>query len=543
MEQIVIRKKNGTPLRLFQWDKVSGVTSAEQLWDYSGQDVVNISMVSSVPLNFDIGDTLDVFGRVYTMNVMPNQNKVNDRRFEYQIQMEGVQYDLIKVMFLDIDSIGYSTSSSFTMMGNAESFLKLIIANLLRVYSSLKWSLGEYPADSEFMNMDFQNETCLAVLQKVCDAYQTKFDIERTGISEFKLHLRNRDFILPDTFRYGRAKGLYALERMKSSDKNIITRLYAYGASKNLPLNYRGGAQRLKMPIGSIPNEGQPYIEDPVAIGKYGVIEGAVVYEDIFPNRTGTVTGITAGNVLQFFDTSMDFNLTEVIGGTSTYMIDGMQPKIVFKTGNLAGYEFTLNASTQNQGYVHASKRFTINPYTDNSGNVFPSSTEPAFQISVGDKYTIVDIAMPHSYISAAEFKLEETAGQYLYDNSKPHVQYGLTVDANFVRSKEQMPGEIVNYFSAGDFVKVVDLDLGIDGKAQIQALKRNLLRHYEYDLTLGDEISNQTARLYRSKRYFRLLSANTNMFATSQLAQIAQVANNAILNKAGSSVILSAGW
>jgi len=535
MDQIIITKNNGDKVTLFRYEGTMGVTSAEQICDLSGQDVVNISMVTAERFQWELGYTLDVFGRLYRINTLPNAIKVNDRRFEYDVVFEGLQYDLIKVQYLDMDTTGFSTGSTFFLMANIATFAELIVLNLNRVYNVGQWELGEVPIDTEVQNIDFQNETCLQVLQKLCDLYNTNFDIERLPLNRYKLNIRKPEKILIDTFKYGRARGLYALERTKANDKNIVTRLFAYGASKNLPLNYRAGSLRLKLPFVSIPSEGQPYIEDQQAIDKYGVIEASIIFEDIFPNRTGTVTAINVNNRLQFTDSDMDFNLTEIMGSTSTYMIAGTAPKIVFKTGSLAGYEFNLNANTQNNGYVHTDKRFTLLPYTNEQNMELPSATEPAFQIQVGDTYTIVDVAMPQSYITAAEDLLELTAGQHLLDNAKPRVQYALTIDSNYIKAKEVVPNLIINYFNAGDFVNVIDGDLSIDGKSQIQSLKRDLLKHYKYEITLGDEIPNGENRRYRLKRKNLLqgLQIRNVGLTNVQAYQVNQIANNVVINNA----------
>lgn len=503
MEQIVIQRKSGGELRLFSYNQVSGVTRAEQTCELMGQDLVNISLVSATIIPFAIGDYAELFGARYTLNYLPGMVKVNDRRFEYEIKLEGPQYDLIKVSYLDIDSTGFSTGTSFSLMGDLEDFAKLIIRNAERVYGAGTWELATFPTGTETYNLTFTNETCLQALQNFCSTYDQHFDI--TGqYGAYKLHIRKNTAVMPDTFRYGRAKGLYTLERQTVSSKNILTRLFAFGSERNIAPTYRNGSPRLKMPLAAIHSEGQPYIQS--GITTYGIIEGSVMFDDIYPHRTGTVTAIDSsaatGAELNFFDSSMPFDLeAKATNGVDTlYMLNGIDPKLTFNTGNLAGYEFTIT------NYDHSTKKFTLQRYTDARGQDFPSANTTAFRIQAGDQYVITDIQMPQTYIDAAEQELLTKAYQYLDDNSRPWVQYGLTVDENYIQSKADTglivvmiggipivlpvtPGTIVNYFTLGNHMKVIDSDMGLDGNLQITAFTRDILRHYKYTLTLGEAL------------------------------------------------------
>lgn len=497
MEQIVIQKPGGGKVRLY-------VKSAEQVCEYLGQDVLNISVTSATPLNILIGCYMDIFGSRYIINNPPKLLKANDRQFDYEIVMEGPQYQLIKVQYLDVDAVGFSTGTSFALMGDLEDFIRMIIRNLDRVYGVGVWTLGEFPTDTLTQNIDFANETCLQALQGLCATYETAFDIERHPNNTYTLNIRKNDAVLPDIFRYGRARGLYTLERNNVSSKNIITRLYAYGAQRNIPANYRGGSTRLKMPIGQIHSEGAPYIDDLPAQAKYGIVEGSVTFDDVYPQRTGTVTAIYADE-LKFSDGAMPFNLDAKDGNNNAlYRLPGIAPKVVFITGNLAGYQFEVGP------YNNSEKTYTLVRYTDERGLELPSKDLAAFKIQVGDKYKLVDVNMPQIYISSAEMTLLQKAQDYLAQNSYPRIQWALQVDHSYISRKAPDNNTIINYFRLGNLLHVVDADLEVDGKSPVIGWRRDLINHYKYDLTVGEEKQEKLGRISMLRKITKLADPNS---------------------------------
>lgn len=525
MEQIIINRAGGGVLYLNTYNKVSGVTDAEQVFELQGAEEVNISVTSAETIPFEIGDTIDVFGRVYTLNSLPPIEKNNDRQFVYTLKFEGIQYELIKIQYLDTDETLVSTGSTFDLMGNIETFLRVIINNCDRIHGQGKFVLGEFPIDTFFEMQTFQNQNCLDVLNSLCEKYSMNYFIERIGTTDnYRIDVKKEDYIMPTTFEYGRARGLYKLNRRNISDRNIVTRLFAFGGTQNIPPNYRGGSLNLKMPVVSIASEGEPYIQDNFAVDKYGIIEAAVTFEDIYPQRTGEVTGVNPNNVLEFFDSTMNFNLSQSIGGVTTYLIAGMNAKISFIEGSLAGYEFDVS------DYDHNSKKFTINTYTDSNAQVFPDTAQPAFQISIGDKYKILNISMPQSYVNDAEGALLDRAEAYLNENNKPRIAYELEIDANFIESAFN-PTSIGNYFKVGDRVNVIDADLNINGNAPIQSFTRNLLNHYDYVVQLGEESPNVAARRYKAIRQRSLaiygqVTYGNNSLTNQQVTQVTNIIN-----------------
>ena len=474
MEQIIVRHPDGTTALLTSRARKSGVTKAEQSITLLGADTVAITVKSATPLTFHLGDQIDVYGKTYTLNQLPGIKKTGNRNFEYTLTFEGVQYELIDAQFLLPDD---TVLDSFT--GDLEDFLGILIANLTRVYPG-KWVLGVFPANTEFKTLTYTEKNCLEVLQDLCEQYSTEFEItQANGVRSLNIKMAGVNF--PYTFRYGRTGGLYELTRQNINSKNVVTRLYVYGGSSNLGDKYR--YTRLCLP-GKAKNAS--YIEDAAAIAAYGLKENTKIFDDIKPERYGEVTA--AGSAYYAFkDATMNFDLNEKdSAGNTKWLIDGATAKVKFTTGNLAGYEFDIHK------YDHATKEIQVVPFTDENGMKFPSETSAAFQFGVGDKYFFTDINLPDAYKTEAENKLLSEGNKAIAGYSQPQVQYGLSIDENFIR---QFAGEltVVNLFAVGDYIPVEDEDIGVNKSVRITAFTRDLLREYKYNITLGDSVTKTT--------------------------------------------------
>ena len=474
MEQIIVRHPDGTTALLTSRARKSGVTKAEQSITLLGADTVAITVKSATPLTFHLGDQIDVYGKTYTLNQLPGIKKTGNRNFEYTLTFEGVQYELIDMQFLLPDD---TVLDSFT--GDLEDFLGILIGNLTRVYPG-KWVLGVYPANTEYKTLTYTEKNCLEVLQDLCEQYSTEFEItQANGVRTLNIKTAGVNF--PYTFRYGRTGGLYELTRQNINSKNVVTRLYVYGGSSNLGDKYR--YTRLCLP-GKAKNAS--YIEDAAAIAAYGLKENTKIFDDIRPERYGEVTA--AGSAYYAFkDATMNFDLNEKdSAGNTKWLIDGATAKVKFTTGNLAGYEFDIHK------YDHATKEIQVVPFTDENGMKFPSETSAAFQFGVGDKYFFTDINLPDTYKTDAENKLLAEGNKAITEYSQPQVQYGLSIDENFIR---QFAGEltVVNLFAVGDYIPVEDEDIGVNKSVRITAFTRDLLREYKYNITLGDSVTKTT--------------------------------------------------
>ena len=474
MEQILVKRANNSEYLLEDKNKGSFITSIIQSTELRSNDVINIEVSSREFINFTIGDSFHYLGQKYTLNQIPRYFKNSSNNFQFSITFEGVMFDLRRASYdVNIDTTG-SAIYGETLTADLELFATILIENINRVFPG-KWVLGEIPAETETKTITFsEEENCLAALQMLCDEYDTDFIIKTDNNGVNILNFKQVGNEIPLEFKVGFQKGLYTLTREKVDASDIVTRLKVYGSDKNLGTDYR--ANRLVLKDKNKPNS---YIENAQAVAKYGVYESTKIFDDIYPRRKGKVTSINSSSPYKFSDISMDFDLKERDENGTKYLLNGVNAKIHFNTGDLAGYELEIH------DYNHETKEFHIIKFTDENGYEFPSKDSDAFRIGIGDEYVILDIQMPQIYIDNAEAELFEKADEYLSDKLEPNIQYLLDVDT--LHLQRILNDTVTQFFSIGDFIKVIDEDFDINRYIRIKSIERDLRNPFDYKLTLSD--------------------------------------------------------
>lgn len=483
-ENLIITKRNGNRVPLQSRRTATAVTSARQNWTLNGDDTVDITVESPFPQSYEIGDKISVFGRDYTLNRLSKPKKTGMHEFQYTLQFEGVQYDLLRATYdvtIDTTNNNLQDVQGDSLTGDLRRFLTVLVANANRVFPG-KWRLGSCPDTASDVTLTFgESDNCLSVLQSLMGKFDESFffDIAVDG-AVYVLNILSASRTLPFTLEFGKNNGLYMISRDNVSSANIVTRLKVYGSASNITSKYR--ADRLCLPGKT---KGQSYIEKPEAVAKYGIFEGRKHFDNIKPTFTGHVQAV-GDSVLEFIDPtiSFDLNAKEADGVTTKYLLDGVAAKIHFNSGNLAGYEFEIAK------YDHATHKITLRKFTDDRGDVFPSETSAAFQFATGNEYKIVDITLPPELISAAEAELLEAGTKYYDQNAQPKVQYSVSVTKAYIEKHFATDAGIVNVFAPGDYVPIKDPDIDVDKAIRIKAITRNILDPYEYNLTISDTVT-----------------------------------------------------
>lgn len=463
--------------RLTKVQKTRRYGFVESAWltqGFFGENYITIKCISRKKLALELGDWILGENNVkYYINQLPKIEKKASNNFSYTITFESVFYNLSKVQFL------YDGRSDFNFVGKAGDYINLIISNLERVYGADIWIKGTCDqSNTDYRHLHFQEHSCRTALQKICTEFEAEVYFRSYNGNEINL----TDTVGNSTglsFEY--RSGLRGISRKPvNTEENIVTRLYAYGSKKNIDTNYRSGERRLIFSDG-----GNRYLEKNT--GTYGIIERSKIFDDIYPHRAGSLSSVNSCTVVE--DSAIDFDVND-------YLIPGVEAKLHFNSGNLAGYDFTL------EEFNNSTKKFTLIPFEDQSGLSLPNTTLcPAS----GDEYVLTDISMPTSYVTAAENELQTTAQAYLDEHCTPHVSYQIEPDKRYFRRNNIR-------LNIGDEITIVDSDLGIDAALRITKLEKSLIDKYEYKI----EISN----------YAEPSIAQSNQNTTSDLQDSNNISN-----------------
>lgn len=432
-----------------------------------GEETVTMDFSLSQFVKFHIGDSVAVYGKNYYISAEPSAEKISSREFKYQLIFNSIKYRLAEVQYFFYDEENQLTMPEFSIMGTARRMVELIVANANRVQSG--WKIGTID-DTETKLVDFSGYNCLAALTRISDEFGVEFWVD----TDKSIHLTERKAASGYTFAYGKGKGLKSINRMPYTEASLVTRLYAKGSEQNLPKTYRNGQKALRMNV--------PFLEKNT--DKFGIIEHTHTFEDVYPKRVGTVTAINPNNPMEFTDSTLDFDLNAYNEYGTTVLIAGTSAKVIFQTGDLAGYTLEV----KEYGFNSATKTFTLLKNKDEKSFEIPSAN---FRPKVGDKYILVDIMMPQSYVTAAEAELKTKAQEYLDKNSVQRFIYTMETDPIYFKNMN------VN-LKLGQTVRFKDTDFNLDADIRIISLTKDLQNPFIISFEIAEQATiTQIVRNY----------------------------------------------
>lgn len=532
-----IIKHNGEIITLDTKEPFCVVKSATLNSSLMGDDYVSLKIISTQWLTFAKGDKIVVDGNEYTIRATTTRSIEGENYNVFEPVFYGVMYDLMKTIYRNCDRYGKSDRSTFDLTFTIKEFVQVLIYNLNRDYPGL-WFFDESNCpETEAKTIAFSSQNCLQVLQTLChkDNFNLEFLITQASgkrtIHIGKFGQRVNPPAGATYFEWGKGNGLYKLKEQKIDDKAIITRLWVEGGTTNIRTNYRNYSERLQLPypqrlnrkqhvladgtivepntqIIGISDDTKRYLENAALREQIGSEEDSKTYENIHPKRTGKVTALVADSLCAFVDSTMDFDLCAKNSNGTIYMADGVNPKITFTSGRLAGQQFELEAKN---GYNHATKTFRIIPFTDKRGLKIPSAeTHTAYHFEVGDTYKITDIFLPESYEQNAEEDLWYAGMDDFVPATQARAQYQLTLDRLYFLDALGRDSETC-VFKVGDYVPVKDIRFDIEKLIRIQKITRNLLVEQDYSLTLADSttISINTQTVLSVIDHERIINSN----------------------------------
>ena len=548
MTEITLVKADGSLLPLNSKEPLRQVKSAVMKEERMGEDTLTLVVEATLPVDFTVGDTLQALGKTYYLNTFPGVQRSARRHLTYTVVLESAKYDLSKTILINEFAGGKETvnETEFSYTGEFDQLMDLAVINLNRTQGadSWQWRKVNTGADPDFdpqyqecKTLTFSCENVLSALNTICTEWGVEYRIEtvdgRRTISVGQIGRQVYEY----RFAYGKGRGLYSLTRSNASESSAPTRLYAYGSSQNLGTAYRERRRRLALPLehpSPLIREGL-YVQDDALVERFGLIEGAVIFDQVYPSREGTVSSVDPQDELKFTDLEMfDLNETDE-QGNSKYLLGTSSPVVHFNTGNLGGYEFSI------AGYNSTTKTFTLVPFTDENEYRYPSADDAAFRIAPGDRYVLLGIALPETYVAQAEERLAEKALEKYTRLAQGRYAYSLEIDPFFM--KEYFPNaRFAPAFSAGDYLYIEDADL-VDGAdattgqagtaaVKISSVSIDLYQPYHYTVELSESAAASViTRIVRSEKEIEKIvqindladpaRARRNLRTTAQLLEM----------------------
>ena len=522
--------------------------SLEYNGTWMGACFVTSTLKSAVPILFEIGDYVMYRGEKFEINYDPTAlkkaaRKTSGEAFVYDnVKFNGAGDELTRCDFLDYVKsdiqIHFTSLPKFSFFASSiQDLADRVQVNLDRIYTGVqKWTVVVHPeyVSTTNVNIDVNNIKVWGALELFNSKFGANFIIRGRTIT-----IGTAGIAADNIFRYGRGNGLYEIQRTADADQQIITRLRAYGSTRNMPNRYYNKISNSSL-ANYLPNNMavenlmlpdfpkttlDPYI-DSKNIAVLGVREGSVYFdgtgdlEEICPSMEGmTAKQLEDAGIHVSLDAGDNGNLDEVSDaeqltddGTMDNLKDGEDippftitlkdigfdindyltsetATISMKNGMCGGRDFEITkCEKKGNKYILTCNRI----YDEGLKLYFPYKD---YNIRGGDKFVLLYIDMPDVYIQAASQRLLAAAKKYLAKNDYVHYSYEPKVDDIFMARQHDEAiarGEVSIHdtLKEGDLMLFTDTDLGIDGSIIIDTL---IIKEGEgiipqYTITLKDE-------------------------------------------------------
>ena len=522
--------------------------SLEYNGTWMGACFVTSTLKSAVPILFEIGDYVMYRGEKFEINYDPTAlkkaaRKTSGEAFVYDnIKFNWPGDELTRCDFLDYvksdNQIHFTSLPKFSFFASSiQDLADRVQVNLDRIYTGAqKWTVAVHPeyVSTTNVNIDVNNIKVWGALELFNSKFGANFVIRGRTIT-----IGTAGIAVGNIFKYGRGNGLYEIQRTADADQQIITRLRAYGSTRNMPNRYYNKLSNSSL-TNYLPNNMavenlmlpdfpkttlDPYI-DSKNIAVLGIREGSVYFdgtgdlEEICPSMEGmTAEQLKDAGIYVSLDAGDNGNLDEVADaeqltddGTMDSLKEGEDVPpftITLKDVgfNINDYLTSETATISMKNGMCGGRDFEItkcekkgNKYVLTCNRVYDESLKLYFpykdyNIKSGDKFVLLYIDMPDVYIQAASQRLLATAKKYLAKNDYVRYSYEPKVDDIFMARQHDEAiarGEVSIHdtLKEGDLMLFTDTDLGIDGSIIIDTL---IIKEGEgiipqYTITLKDE-------------------------------------------------------
>ena len=477
---------------------------AKGCFSLMSEDYVSLPFSLPEPIDFRVGTYVDLRGvlddalggklaKVYqVVEIQKPTYNTRTAGYDYDLRLDAY-YMAWRLKKLKYTPEGGAKEASFSLTAPLDVHLGVFLRNLKALgftYSGVDYG---YSIDSTVstgaISLTYDNVNLIDALTMMAEAAGCEW-----WVTDNYIHFGRYEF--GDAVKI--ELGIEASDMTRSESKGTYaTRIYVFGSTKNIPEDYRpvdsemvvnGVVQkRLMLP------EGTPYLDAYEGMPEEEAVEDIVVFDDIYPRRTGTMTDVTTresavdngdgtqsiATLYRYRDTGLTF--------LDEYILEGQELRIQFKSGKMNGMEFGVIFDPDDDG----SQLWEI-VRNDSYGRMLP---DEVLCPEDGDEYYLsgFDIRMVSDlYVPEAERELLERGKEYLARTMVDDGTYPVTLYSGWVYDDQ-----ISRTFDAGQRVLLVNPAFFPDGGRQSRVIGWEMRLDYPWDspvYTIGE--SSQYSRI-----------------------------------------------
>lgn len=316
------------------------------------EDYITLKFSLDQHVYFRLGDYVDDprFGLFELCDLYKPTFNNSNGGYDYELRLDAYYWKWKNKIFKFTPETG-GQEASWNLTASLDVQLGIFLRNLQALGYTYKGTNFEFSIDKTVENsaklMSYDSVNLLDALSRLAEAWGCEWWMEDSMI-----RFGRCEFGDPVDFELG--KNVETMDRSESQN-SYATRIYAFGSTRNLPVNYRPASsnlvqngvvqKRLMLPVGT------PYIDAQTNMATVEAIEDVVIFEDVYPRRVATMADVVAREVTieskegeeptekvvtvyRFKDNGITFS--------NEYILAGQDLKITFQSGSLNGMTFSV---------------------------------------------------------------------------------------------------------------------------------------------------------------------------------------------------------
>lgn len=451
------------------------------------EDYIRLVFTSKYKININLGDyiTHETWGTFYITKPQKGVYNKSTGGYDYDIQFDAPYYKWNNKLY-KFEPGTKRNEASWSLTDKLENHMAVFLRNL----THHGWNYTVDPLSYQVDGVDkavfiqFDNKYILDALTQIAEAFNVEWWITDTVI-----HFGKAEHGTAVPFEVG-----INVEEMSAekSSGDYISRLYAFGAARNLPPDYRKNDEqvllngvvqkRVMMP------ELTPYVDIENGLTDDEIVEGIVLFDDVYPRTESAITQVTEiVKPIETNDSTTEATTDEVDENdeeqeTATfyrfkkngflfskdYILAGQTLQIQFTSGPLNGMTFDLVFNPDGlpeKTYTHGDQDERVeidNPdaqvfeivRNDTYGLFLPNETlKPQVSntfVLLGWDITKVEDGL--GLVTAAENELYQRAQDYAARLKKDPLTYPCTMMADYMYGLTGGGQQDPNYSKVGTF-------------------------------------------------------------------------------------------
>jgi hypothetical protein len=375
-----------------------------------------------------------------------------------------------------------------------QSFGNLIVENMNAFVPAKNWKMRDLSDELKEGTklVSFNGDTCWNAVNTIAETFDVEWWTEQSEgyiyLCFGKLEIgTEEDFVEGDV--------ITSIPSRRGDDSNYGTRFYVFGSTRNLTEDYgqadQGGTTnhvseiRLRLPGG------QEYIDARPDMVWNDVVEKFVVFEDIYPKNTDTVTSVE--KVKRQTDSGTEYEARVIYAKDTPFLptdlIPGETLQAVITSGALSGRTFDIqlgaafdDPDTWNPETNPFDRKFEIVADVETTGEQEIIIPNDNLDIEPGDTFVLTGIKLPGARIGEAEQELLEAGTTWAQKNSKDTSVYDCPTNPVYCQLNDKS-------YELGQKVRLVnEAQFGSSGRSsRIQGYEKSLDNEYQATYTVGD--------------------------------------------------------